>query len=90
MKSMRRAVRSARAVSHGQEILELVRSKECRRLIFEAAKAGVPPVTALSTIIIGEIGEKDENLSRLNSLSASACAPFWRKRGLKLHRRASG
>lgn len=58
-KAMRRAVRSARAVLHGQEILELVRSKECRRLIFEAAKAGVPPVTALSAIIIREIGEKD-------------------------------
>jgi hypothetical protein len=47
---------------HGREILELVRSRECRQLIFEAAKAGVPPVTALSTVIIREIGAKDAKL----------------------------
>jgi hypothetical protein len=61
-KSMRRARRSARAVLHGPEILEFVSSKEGRRLIFEAAKAGVPPVTALSTAIIEKIGERDAKL----------------------------
>ena len=65
MKAMRRAVRSARAVPRGQQILALVRSNEARRLLVEAAKAGVPPVTAISHLVMREIGEQDAKLIRV-------------------------
>src|SRR5688572_30057920 len=47
-KSMRRAKRSAEAISRGPEIFAFVNGKVSRRKLLVAAETGVPPISALS------------------------------------------
>ncbi len=65
MKTMRRAIRSARAVTHGPKILEFLGTRDNRHALAVAAKAGVPPVTAISTALIKEIGADDAGQIRV-------------------------
>jgi hypothetical protein len=64
-KAMRRAARSARAVLHGPEILELVLETKTRRLLVAAAESGAPPVTALSDRLLKLVPMKDAKLTPL-------------------------
>ena len=57
-KAMRRAERSARTVIHGQELLAQITSPRIRKQLVEAVKSGIPPVTAVSGLMI-EIARKD-------------------------------
>jgi hypothetical protein len=68
-KAMRRAVRSARAVIRGPEILELVRESKSRRLLIAAAESGVPPVTAISGKLLQLIPVKDAKLTPLKQFT---------------------
>jgi hypothetical protein len=61
-KAMRRAVRSARAVLHGVRILEFVRSPRTRQKLIDAAEAGAPPITAISSRLVELVGSKDAKL----------------------------
>jgi hypothetical protein len=61
-RTMDRARRSARAVLHGPELLELVTSRRCRRALIAAAEAGHPPVAAISADIEKLVGLKDAKL----------------------------
>jgi len=62
-RTMRRAVRSARAILHGPQILELVQQPKVRRALISAAESGVPPVSAISGSLIGVISAKDAKLT---------------------------
>jgi hypothetical protein len=68
-KAMRRAARSARAVLHGPEILELVREPKTRRLLVAAAESGAPPVTAVSDRLLQLIAVKDAKLMPLKQFA---------------------
>jgi hypothetical protein len=68
-KAMRRAARSARAVLHGPEILELVREPKTRRLLVAAAESGAPPVTAVSDRLLQLIAVKDAKLMPLKQFT---------------------
>jgi hypothetical protein len=59
---MQRAIRAARAVLHGQRILETMREEETRRLLIGAVEAGQPPVSAISQVLKEKIGLKDAKL----------------------------
>jgi hypothetical protein len=56
-KTMRRAVRSTRAVLHGAEILEFIRNPKTRRKLVAAAESGRPPVTGISEDLKELIGK---------------------------------
>jgi len=68
-RAMRRAVRSARAVLHGPQILEFVKEPKTRRLLVAAAESGVPPVTAVSGRLLQLIPEKDAKLMPLKQFT---------------------
>jgi hypothetical protein len=68
-KAMRRAARSARAVLHGPEILELVQEPKTRRALVAAAESGVPPVTAISGKLVKFIPTKDAKLLPLKQFT---------------------
>jgi hypothetical protein len=68
-KAMRRAARSARAVLHGPEILELVREPKTRRLLVAAAESGAPPVTAVSDRLLQLVPVKDAKLMPLKQFT---------------------
>lgn len=57
-KAMRRAERSAPAITHGSQILQLVRDPKIRARLVHAAELGSPPVTAISSDLRKLIGKK--------------------------------
>src|SRR5215472_9257768 len=61
-KSMRRATRSARAITHGTDILDLITSQALRKKLIAAAEAGFPPVTATSAALAQTLGPKTAKL----------------------------
>ena len=61
-KTMRRAMRSARAVVHGQRILDFIGETKTRRSLVKAAEAGAPPVTAIGGQLVELIGKNDAKL----------------------------
>jgi hypothetical protein len=61
-KAMRRATRSARAVVHGAQILQMIQQPKVRRTLVAAAESGVPPVTAISGKIPETIPARDAKL----------------------------
>ena len=68
-KAMRRATRSARALRHGPEVLELIQDPEIRRLLVDAAETGAPPVTAISGELLERIPTKDAKLMPLKQFA---------------------
>ena len=63
MSAMQRAIRSARALHQGPEILALMRESKTRRSLITAAGSGAPPVTAISTALIEMLGAKTAKLA---------------------------
>jgi hypothetical protein len=61
-KAMLRAVRSARAVLHGAQILKIMQDPKTRRRLVSAAESGAPPVTAVSAQLEEILGAKDARL----------------------------
>jgi hypothetical protein len=61
-KAMQRARRSARAVLHGDKILEFIQKPVSRKLLVAAAESGSPPVTAISKEL-EKIARKDIRLA---------------------------
>ena len=68
-KAMRRATRSARALRHGPEVLELIQEPKTRRLLVAAAERGEPPVTAISDKLLQLIPAKDAKLMPLKQFA---------------------
>ena len=62
-KSMRRATRSARAITRGTDILGLITAQASRKKLIAAAEAGFPPVTAISAALAETLGPKTAKLS---------------------------
>ncbi len=62
-KAMRRAVRSARAVLHGERILKFIQNPKTRRLLVDTAASEAPPVTAISTDLLELVGPRDARLA---------------------------
>src|SRR5215204_2573049 len=60
---MNRARRSARAILHGPELLDLVTNPTVRKMLITAAEAGHPPVTAISGDFQKLIGHTDAKLT---------------------------
>jgi hypothetical protein len=61
-KSMRRATRSARAITRGTDILDLITAQASRKKLIAAAEAGFPPVTAISTALAQTLSPKTARL----------------------------
>jgi hypothetical protein len=61
-KSMRRAVRSARAVLNGPRILKFVKDPTIRKRLIAAAESGAPPITAISSRLVEVVGARDVKL----------------------------
>lgn len=61
-RSMRRAIRSARAIARGREILDLITAAGMRKKLVAAAEAGFPPVTAVSAALATTLGPKAAKL----------------------------
>jgi hypothetical protein len=57
-KAMRRAVRSARAVTGGARILAFIKDAKTRQQLITAAESGVPPITAISRRLAELVGAK--------------------------------
>ena len=68
-KAMRRATRSARALRHGPEVLELIQEPKTRRLLVAAAERGEPPVTAISDKLLQLIPAKNAKLMPLKQFA---------------------
>jgi hypothetical protein len=83
-KAMRRAARSARAVLHGPEILELVLDPKTRRLLVAAAESGVPPVTAVSGRLLQLIPVKDAKLMPLKQFTGLCVRAVLEEEGLEV------
>jgi hypothetical protein len=73
-KAMQRAERSARAITHGPQILELVRSPKVRARLIAAADSGTPPVTAISAALKSLVGplRKDPPIKQFAGLCVRA------------------
>ena len=69
LKSMRRARRSARAITHGREILELVQNTRSRKDLVKAAESGSPPVTAISAKLVDLVGLKEAKLAPIKQFT---------------------
>jgi hypothetical protein len=61
-KAMRRAVRSARAVILGPEILKFIQDPKTRQRLIAAAESGAPPITAISGRLAKIVGARDVKL----------------------------
>ena len=68
-KAMRRATRSARALRHGPDVLELIQEPKTRRLLVAAAERGEPPVTAISDKLLQLVPVKDAKLMPLRQFA---------------------
>ena len=55
-RSAQRANRTARALKGGERVFELLRSDESRKLIRQAAEQGVPPIRAVSGLLVQHFG----------------------------------
>jgi len=62
-RAMRRAVRTARAVRHGERILKFIRTPKTRRLLADTAASEAPPVTAISKDLLELVGPRDVRLA---------------------------
>jgi len=68
-KAMRRAMRSARALRHGPEVLALIQEPKTRRLLVDAAERGAPPVTAISHKLLQVVPAKEAKLMPLKQFA---------------------
>jgi hypothetical protein len=68
-KSMQRVERSARAVLHGAEILQFVRTPKVRAKLIAVAETGAPPVTAISLDLINLVGAADAKLAPIKQFT---------------------
>lgn len=83
-KSMQRAERSARAVLHGAEILQLVRTPKVRTNLIAAAENGVPPVTAISLDLINLVGTVDAKLAPIKQFTGRCVRAVLEEEGFEL------
>jgi hypothetical protein len=83
-RAMRRAVRSARAVLHGFQILEFAKEPRTRRLLAAAADSGVPPVTAISGKLLQFIPAKDAKLTPLKQYAGLCVRAVLEEEGFEI------
>ncbi len=83
-KSMQRAERSARAVLHGAEILQFVRTPKVRAKLIAAAETGAPPVTAISLELINLVGAVDAKLAPVKQFTGRCVRAVLEEEGFEL------
>jgi hypothetical protein len=83
-RSMRRAIRSAPAVIHGHEILAFTGRQKVRQKLIAAAKAGVPPVTAISPELAALVGPKDVKLPPVKQFAGLCVRAILEEEGFQL------
>ena len=83
-RTMQRARRSARAVLHGPEILELLQEAKIRRLLVAAADSGAPPVTAISGKLLELVGPKDAKLAPVKQFTGMCVRAVLEEEGFDL------
>ena len=83
-KSMRRAERSARAITHGAKILQFVQSPSVRQRLVQAAELGSPPVTAISSDVQKLVGKKDAKLPPIKQYTGLCVRAVLEEEGFEL------
>jgi hypothetical protein len=83
-KSMRRAERSARAITHGTKILQFVQSPSVRQRLVQAAELGSPPVTAISSDVQKLVGKKDAKLPPIKQYTGLCVRAVLEEEGFEL------
>ncbi len=84
-KAMRRAERTARAMAHGLDILQFVRRPKIRKLLVDAAEAGSPPITAISSAVQEIVGTNDpQTLASLKQFTGLCVRAVLEEEGFEL------
>jgi hypothetical protein len=83
-KAMRRAERTARAVLHGEEILQFIQSPRARKHLVQAAELGLPPVTAISSDVQKLVGKRDAKLSPIKQYAGLCIRAVLEEEGFEL------
>jgi hypothetical protein len=83
-KIMQRAMRGARAVLHGLEILAFMQQPRTRRRLVEAADLGVPPATEISLELLQLIGPKDAKLTPVRQFAGLCMRAVLEEEGFEL------
>ena len=83
-KSMRRAKRSARAITWGTEILQFVQSPSVRQRLVEAAELSSPPVTAISSDVQKLVGKKAAKLPPIKQYTGLCVRAVLEEEGFEL------
>jgi hypothetical protein len=81
---MQRVERSARAVLHGSEILQFVRTSKVRAKLVAAAETGAPPVTAISAELINLIGAVDAKLAPIKQFTGRCVRAVLEEAGFEI------
>jgi hypothetical protein len=82
-KAMRRAERSARAITHGAKILQFIQSLSARQRLVQAAELGAPPVTAISSDLQELVG-KDAKLQPIKQYTGLCVRAVLEEEGFEL------
>jgi hypothetical protein len=83
-KSMQRVERSARAVLHGADILQFVRTPKVRARLIAVAETGAPPVTAISLELINLVGEVDAKLAPIKQFTGRCVRAVLEEEGFEI------
>ena len=83
-KSMQRVERSARAVLHGAEILQFVKTPRIRAKLVAVAETGAPPVTAISSELINLVGGVDAKLTPIKQFTGRCVRAVLEEEGFSL------
>ena len=82
-KLMRRAERNARVISRGDDILSLMKKANTRHKLVAAAKAGAPPVTAISAQLRALVGS-DAKLAAVKQFAGLCVRAVLEEEGYEL------
>jgi hypothetical protein len=82
-KAMQRARRAARAVIHGDRILEYMTSRAARKLLVSAAEAGQPPVASVSHDI-ERIAKADSKLAPVKQFAGLCIRAVLQEEGFEV------
>jgi hypothetical protein len=83
-KAMRRAERSARAVLHGEQILQFIQGPQARKALVQAAELGLPAVTAVSSDLQKLVGKGDAKLSPIKQYTGLCVRAVLEDEGFEL------